>query len=588
MPHERFGSPGVLRVACAQIENRVGDLDGNARAIRAAMEWAEERAADVLVLPELALTGYPLADLALRPDFVDASLDALAALARDSGSTATVLSTIDRVPPRRGRDTQHRSVAIGAALLCDGEVRGMYHKVLLPTYETFEEGRYFAAGDDPGATWRIGAAVVGVSICEDAWSDDGPPEAQAAAGAQILLVPNASPFHRGKPGGRLDLVRRVARRNGVPYVYVNSVGGQDDLVFDGGSLVVDGRGEPLYRARQFEPETFVLDVPVGAARPLPRPPGTVHARIGPPRAAGVPPPSVPELPELEQVWRALVVGTRDFVLRAGFAGAVVALSGGIDSAITAAVAADALGPGAVLALAMPGETTPASETETARAVAESLGIELRVIPIRDLGGDELVGSVVGGVSPPVAEDLDARARGAVLMATAEALGRIALATGNKTELSIGAGVLFGDMVGGFSPLRDCPKTLLYDLARHRNRAGGAIPAEVTASPTLRDRTDQLPPYAVLDAIVERYVERGESLDEIVAAGFDASVTRGVLQLVDDAELKRRLIAPGVKVTARAFASDRRMPIVSAWRPFRADELELLPAAEPVSGEGSGR
>lgn len=570
----------LLRVACAQIPNEVGDLTGNSQRIYDAMGWAEAEGADVLVLPELALTGYPLSDLALRDDFIDAAGDTLNMLARHSGSTTTILSAPDRVPPRQGTDSQPRSISIGAALLCDGRVRGWYHKVLLPTYAAFEEGRYFLAGRHPDAVWRIGGVVAGVAICEDAWSDDGPPEAQAAAGARILLIPNASPFHRGKPDGRYDLMRAVARRNGVPVVYANSVGGLDDLVFDGGSLIVDADGALMYRAAQFSPERFVVDVPVAPPRPLAGRPSTVHTRVTPPRAAEPVPDSPPRLEPLEQVWRALVMGTRDFVRHGGFPGVVVAVSGGIDSAVTAAVASDALGPDAVLVLAMPADDTPDAETDGARALCDALGVELRVLPLPDVALHRaLVGRAVDGSSSRLTgEDLAARTRAAVLMAAADELGRLALATGNKTELSIGAGVLFGDMAGGFAPLRDCPKTLVYALGRHRNRAETVIPAEAIAGEsTLRDRADGLPPYEQLDAIVERYVELGEGPADIVAAGFSEDVVHGVLQLVDDAEFKRRQVAPGVKVTARAFAGDRRMPIANLWRPFAGNEFDLSPS-----------
>jgi NAD+ synthase (glutamine-hydrolysing) len=275
----------ALRVAVAQLPNRVGDLDGNAERIAEAMAWAEQEArADVLVLPELVLTGYPLADLVLHREFVDDAEEALDRLARRSGRTTTVLSTIDRVPPQRSWDTRERDVSIAAKLLCDGEVRGCYHKVFLPVYDLFDEARNCAPDSRPNLVWRIGDVVVGVSICEDMWSHDGPPEAQSAAGAQMLLVPNSSPFHRGKARSRLDLTRKVAIRNGVPVVYVNFVGGQDDVVFDGGSIVVDGEGTLLARGAEFEEDWFAVDVPVPESRPINGPLGTVHTHPTPHRA----------------------------------------------------------------------------------------------------------------------------------------------------------------------------------------------------------------------------------------------------------------------------------------------------------------
>ena len=577
-----------LRVAGAQLDNVVGDIQGNTRRILEAMSWAEAQDADVLVLPELALTGYPLDDLALRPDFVDSALSALSELARHSGRTTTVVGTIDAVRPRRGRDSRPRGVSIAAALLCDGELRGMYHKVLLPNYEVFDEARNFAAGRRPGALWRIGATVAGVSICEDLWSGDGPPEAQAAGGAQILLVPNASPFHRGKAEGRRSLAAAVARRNGVPVVYVNCVGGQDELVFDGGSIVVDGGGDVLFRAAQFEPARFCLDVPLARPRPLRSRPRVIHARVGAPRAPEPPPASPPQADELTQVWQALVVGTRDFTHRNGAGAAVLGLSGGIDSAVTAAIAADALGAPNVLGVSMPSPGTPDVEVANARRLAGDLGIGFELVDVSPVLAAlvEGLGTVLeDALTDRSEEELHARARGAMLLAIADELGRILLATGNKSELSVGSAVLYGDMAGGFAPIRDCPKTLVYELARHRNRRGRAIPEGILERPptALHQEWLDLPPYEILDPIVERYVEEGAAPEGIIAAGFDRATVRGVLQLIDDAEFERRQAPPGVKITARAFGKDRRMPIANAWRPFAPEEEELVASPNGAGG-----
>src|SRR3954454_11865170 len=575
----------VLRVAAVQCKNVVGDLAGNAKRILEGMQWAESEGADVVVFPELALTGYPILDLASRNEFVDAALAALFALAEQSGSTPAVIGTIDRVPPRRSWDTRDRNVAISAAVLCDGELRGMYHKTLLPNYEVFNEARNFAPGAMPDKLWRIGEATAGIAICEDAWSGDGPPETQAAAGARILLVPNASPFHLEKPSGRQDLASQVAKRTGCPFVYVNSVGGQDELVFDGGSLIVGANGQLLYRAQQFETERFCVDVPLGPPRAVTGKPTTVHSRPRPPRPVEPTPPSPPQISGDEQVWCALVVGTRDFVRKNGATTAVLGLSGGIDAAVTAAVAAEALGPENVLGVAMPAPESPPEELELAQEVARNLGIDFHVI---GLGG--VTASIERGLGrlldeeplPGTREALDARARATLLWAIAERLGHLPLATGNKSELSIGSATLGGDMSGAFAPLKDVPKTLLYRLARSRNQQDHVIPdAIIEREPTVQaDETHDLPDYEVLDPIVQRYLEGGESLDQMVADGFDPAVVRGVLQLVDDAEFKRRQTPPGVKVTARAFGQDLSLPLANAWRPFRADEAELInPGAE---------
>jgi NAD+ synthase (glutamine-hydrolysing) len=587
-------APEVLRVAAVQLENVVGDLSGNADRILDGMRWAEAEGADVVVFPELALTGYPLADLVLRDEFVDAAMDKLRLLARESGSTPAIVSTIDRVPPRRSWDTRDRDVAIGAAVLCDGELRGVYHKTLLPNYEVFNEARNFAPGNTPDALWRIGDAVAGISICEDSWSGDGPPEAQAAAGARIHFVPNASPFHAEKPTGRLELVRQVAVRTGAPFVYINSVGGQDDLVFDGGSIVVDAEGEVLYRAAQFEPERFVVDVPLGRPRRVTRPATTVHSRPRPARAIEPPPASPPQISGDEQVWKALVLGTRDFARKNGATTAALGLSGGIDAAVTAAVAADALGPENVLGIAMPA-SSPDAELEDARELARRLGIGFHVIPLDDVTAsmERGLGRLLDEESLPGSrEALDARARAMLLLTVADRLGYLPLATGNKSELSIGSAALFGDMAGAFAPIKDVPKTLLYRLARLRNQRDPVIPVDIIErTPTVQDDDlHALPDYELLDPIVQRYLERGESLDQLVAAGFDPAIVRGVLQLVDDAEFKRRQTPPGVKITSRAFGQDLSMPIANSWRPFAADEAALIePGAEagppPWSEEG---
>src|SRR4051794_12857727 len=307
----------LIRVAGVQLENVVGDLAGNAERILDAMRRAEGQNAHVGVFPALALTGYPRADLVLRGEFVDAALDRVRWLAERSGHTAAVIGTVDRVPPRRSWDTRDRDVAISSALACDGQLRGFYHKTLLPNYEVFNEARNFAPGSDPGRIWQIGETIAGVVICEDSWSGDGPPEDQSAAGARILLVPNASPFNLEKPAGRQKLVSEVARRNGTPVIYVNLVGGQDELVFDGGSLVVDAEGGLLYRARQFETERVAVAGPLGGKRPPPREPRPVPTRPRPARAPLPPPQPAPQISDDEQAWCALVLGTRDFVRKNG-------------------------------------------------------------------------------------------------------------------------------------------------------------------------------------------------------------------------------------------------------------------------------
>ncbi len=585
---------GHLRVAVGQLPVGVGDIRGNAERIAEAMAWAQERDADVLVLPELVLTGYPVDDLVLHREFVAEAEEVTDELAALAGTMTTVLSTITRVPPRRSWDTVERSVSISAVLLNRGERRGTYHKVLLPTYGAFDEGRNIAPGLQPDAVWQIGDVVAGVAICEDLWSGDGPPEAQARGGARILLSPNASPYHRTKREGREQLASRVAARNGVPLVYANLVGGQDDLVFDGSSLVVDADGELLYRAPAFLEDRVVVDVALPAARPVTGRLHTVHTVPVPERAELHAPAPVAPAEELSEVWQALRVCTRDFAASNGFGRAVLGLSGGIDAALTAMLAADVFGPDRVLAVAMPGPRTTAEELEDARDVAEALGIGLEVVALEALmsASEETVIEVVrreaqaagaggddGGLDPARHAS---RLRASVLTTLGDALGHLVLATTNKTELSIGTAATRGGTVGGFAPLRDCPKTLLYRLARHPRVGRGRIPEHVLSKRTSAQERlgEELPSYAVLDTIVQRYVQYGEGVEDLVGRGLDAEVVLNVLHRIDAAEFSRRRSPPGVTISPRAFGTDRRMPISNGWRPKRRGDSGPVDPSHP--------
>lgn len=568
----------VLRVAIAQTGNRVGAFAANVSEIADAITWAEHCDADVVVLPELALTGYPLDDLVTHAGFMADADAALAELASGVGRTTAVVSTVRRVPSRRGEDTQHRDRAITAAVLHDGEIRGYYDKVLLPTYSVFDERRVFAPGGDEQRVWRLGDAVVGIAICEDAWSGDGPPEAQCAAGARALLMPNASPFERGKDERRLALCQQVARRNGVPVVYVNSYGGVDDLVFDGGSVVVDADGELCYRAAQFEPDRAIVDLVLPPPRPVPIAPVTVHTRPLVERSAPVTAPPAPAMPWLAQIWEALVMGTRDFTRNVGFREAVVGLNGGVESAVTAAVAVDALGADAVLAVTAPAPRTAAADLDDARTVAKLLG--LRHVEI-DLV--EVLGQLKSAIHRPLEplddrsdERLVLRTRAAALWAVADEGNRVLLASGNKTELSLGAAVRGGDLVGHYAPLADCPKTLIAALARHRNGRGAVVPDAVLDKAVTVERADSVRTvdWTVIDEIVERYVERMQPMEEIPSHAAGRATVEWVARQVLDAELDRRLAPMGVRITGRAFGKDRRVPVAQSWRPRFAARHEL--------------
>ena len=569
----------VLRVALGQIENRVGDFAANVANISAAIAWAEREQADVLVLPELALTGYPLDDLVTHAGFMADAEIALAKLATMVGRTAVVAGTVRAVPRQRHDDTQHRDRAITAAVLHDGEVRGYYDKVLLPTYSVFDERRVFAAGVDPARVWLLGDAVVGIAICEDAWSGDGPPEAQSAAGARALLLPNASPFERGKDERRLALVRQVARRNGVPVVYVNSHGGIDDLVFDGGSLVVDADGSLRHRSPQFVTDHALVDVPLAPRRAVTSPTITVHTRPLPRgREASIHGDAAPaSMDQLAQVWAALVVGTRDFARGNGFAEAVVGLNGGIESAVSAAVAVDALGADHVLAVTAPSRRTAPVDVEDARAVAKLLGVRLIEL---DLAGvvDELASAIdrnLDALDDLAAERLTLRTRAAALWAVADEGQRLLLATGNKSELSLGAAVHGGDLAGHYAPLADCPKTLIGALARHRNQRSGVIPRAVLDKAVTVERAGSVPDvdWEMIDEVVERYLERMQPMEHIPSDEVSPVNVAWVAHQVMDAELDRRLAPMGVRISGRAFGKDRRVPVAQAWRPSYAARFD---------------
>jgi len=547
-----------LKVAGAQLNFVVGDISGNENLIAGAMDRAAAAGADVLVVPELALTGYPPEDLVLRRDFVEANIRALRRLARRSGPMTTVLGFLDFAsgPGSRAVDSEPREVANGAAVIADGDIVGVYHKVHLPNFGVFDEDRYFAVGTEPDRIWDITGVPVGVSVCEDIWLSDGPPSLQARNGARVLLNINASPFHRGKAVDREEMLRSRARSANASVVYLNLVGGQDELVFDGASVVLGPAGELIHRSPQFEEDFFVVEVPVTGDE-------VVEGSIA------------PLLQPTEEVYRALTVGLSDYCRKNGFESVVIGLSGGIDSALTATIAADALGHASVWGVAMPSRFSSRHSIDDARALAENLGIRFDIVPIDGVYAAHLdsLSEIFAGTDFGTAEEnLQARARGATLMAISNKHGPMVLATGNKSEMAAGYATLYGDMVGGFAVLKDVFKGLVYELARWRNKDGEVIPQgtidkppSAELRPNQRD-SDSLPPYEVLDAILERYVEDDMGLAEIVAGGYDAETVLAVAGMVDRNEYKRRQAAPGVKITTKAFGKDRRLPITNRYRP----------------------
>jgi NAD+ synthase (glutamine-hydrolysing) len=531
-------------------------LDGNEELIADCMAWAEGRGADVLLLPELAVTGYPPEDLVLRMSFIEDNLDVIRRLATRSGRCTTVVGFVDLGSGgvgRGGADAARRNIYNAAAILQGGEWRATYHKILLPNYGVFDEDRYFLVGQNPEFVWDIAGVRAGVSICEDIWVPDGPPLQQAWAGARILLNINGSPYHYGKAHQREAMLAERAKASGVPVVYLNLVGGQDELVFDGCSVVINQSGSVIHRSPQFAEDRFLLDLD-----------GDLTGR-------GT---LTPLLDAEEEVYRALQLGLTDYVQRNGFERVVIGLSGGIDSALTAAIATDALGSDGVWGVAMPTKFSSDHSVSDAVDLAKRLGIQFDVVPIQSVFDDYLkVLSPLFGDEPfgVAEENLQARIRGALLMAISNRFGPMVVATGNKSEMAVGYSTIYGDMVGGFSVLKDVFKTTVYDLARWRNRASEVIPPssiEKAPSAELRPNqkdSDSLPPYEQLDPILRLYIEDDRGVEDIIAAGHDPDVVRRITRLVDRNEYKRRQAAPGVKITTKAFGRDRRLPITNGYR-----------------------
>ena len=554
----------MIRIALAQINTIVGDLDGNVEKMALWASRATEEGADLVCFPELAVTGYPPEDLVLRHDFVEDNLRALADLAEASARSAPLLvGFVDR---------SARGIHNAAAVVHGGGIVKRYHKMQLPNFGVFDEQRYFVPGEK-ACTVRVASTGLGVSICEDAWHAGAPFESYAEARAGVVANINGSPYHMHKTSERLEKLRERVRQTGAWIAYVNAVGGQDELVFNGGSMVVAPDGELAYHAEMFEEDLLVadLDSPVagddfpGSGTPPTDKRGTAEPYREPWPYRGP-----------AEVYGALVLGLRDYVRKNGFREAALGLSGGVDSALTAMLAADALGPENVRVLVMPSVYSSAESVEDAREIAARLGVRMDEIGI---GGPfesyrSALEPVFAGTRPGLAEEnLQARIRGNLLMALSNRFGCLVLATGNKSEMACGYSTLYGDLVGGFAPIKDVPKTLVYRLCEWRNAQGGTPPIPdrvLTKAPSAELRpdqkdTDSLPPYDELDPIVEAYVEGGLSPDDIILSGANPEYVERAVRLIDAAEYKRRQAPPGVKVTPKAFGKDRRMPITNRYR-----------------------
>jgi NAD+ synthase (glutamine-hydrolysing) len=568
-----------LRIAACQLNIVVGDLDGNVTRMIDALEKADAEGCDVAVFPELAVTGYPPEDLLLKASFIADNRAALEKLAARTGRCAAVVGFVDA-----GRDLHN-----AAAVCAFGSVQGVYRKRLLPNYSVFDEQRYFAPGADAPSLFVIGGVRVGVSICEDAWAPTGPINEQAAGGAELVVNLNASPYHAGRLAERERMLATRAADASCTLVYVNLVGGQDELVFDGASLVVDAAGDVVARGPQFQEDVMVVDIDVrpvfrkrlldprgrAVAPQLQQIEVTTEPRAGPneERATG----SLCEpLSPVREVYEALVLGTGDYIRKTGFTDAVVGLSGGVDSSLVAAVVTDALGADHVHGVAMPSRYSSPGSVDDARELATNLGIDFREIPIEPAHAalvGMLASSFEGRDEDLTEENLQARVRGVLLMALSNKFGWMVMATGNKSEMATGFTTLYGDLAGGFAVIKDVSKHLVYELCADRNQRNPdepPIPEAVLSKPPSAElrpgqRDDEsLPPYPELDPVLEAYVEQDATALDLERAGFDPELVRRVVAHVDRAEYKRRQAPPGVRVTPKAFGKDRRLPITNHY------------------------
>jgi len=572
-----------LRLALAQMNSTVGDLDRNVATIRRLIGEARRAGADLVAFPEMALPGYPPEDLLLKPQFIRDNLKALDAIAASTRGLVAVVGVVDR----------NGDIFNAAAVLADGRRVGMYHKMYLPNYGVFDEDRYFQAGSQC-PVFTVAGVTVGVNICEDNWYPEGPTQLQAVAGdAEVIVNINASPYYQGKGAFRERMYATRAADNLVIVAAVNMVGAQDELVFDGHSVVVDEHGSILARGGQFVEELLVVDLDVDAVfqsrlhdtrrrkkkLALLEQHGAVQRfdmpRIKPkPRRPGMNRPVAPPLPPNEEVYRALTTGVRDYVHKNGFETVVIGLSGGIDSALTAAIAVDALGAPRVVGVFMPSPYSATQSREDVARLTKNLGIRLVTLPIPGLmaGYEKVLAATFADRRPDTTEEnIQARIRGNLLMALSNKFGWLVLTTGNKSEMSVGYATLYGDMAGGFAVIKDVYKTMVYTLARDRNRAGEVIPQRIIdRAPTAElkaDQTDQdtLPPYEVLDPILRAYVEEDKEIGAIVAQGFARRTVTAVARMVDRSEYKRRQSPIGIKLTPRALGKDRRMPVTNRYR-----------------------
>jgi len=588
------GSSGTLRIAAAQINTTVGDIDGNARLIEDWIGRAEDQGAEIVAFPELTITGYPPEDLVLYDNFISANKAALSRIAATVGNIVAVVGFVDSETTDSGTELFN-----AAAVIHNRKVVATYRKIHLPNYGVFDERRYFTAGNECPVL-SIRGIKVGINICEDIWEPIGPSEVQCAAGAQVIINLNSSPYESGKQGHRVDVVTDLSRRNRTYTLYVNQIGGQDELVFDGGSMVAGPDGELLGTAARFEESLLVADISLESLVHMRNKhqstaiPKDDLDRVGKPLSIEIKSTipkkhpklrqlSIHRLDRLESVYRALLVGTRDYLKKTGFKKVAIAVSGGIDSAIVTAIAVDAIGAENVVGVALPSRYSSEGSITDAVDLCSRLGVELWKIPIEPghSAFEEMLSEVFEGTELGLSEEnTQSRVRGNLMMSIANKFGWLILTTGNKSEMATGYATLYGDMAGAFAVIKDVPKTLVYELCNHRNKRGPGSPipkAIIEKPPSAELRPDQLdedslPPYDQLDRVIHMYIEERMSPDWIIEKeqalgdnGASEAVIRRIVRLIDISEYKRRQSPPGVKITGLAFGKDRRLPIASGWQ-----------------------
>ena len=558
-----------LRITGAQLSFTVGAIEENKSKILNTLEEAEKINSDIVVFPELCVTGYPPEDLLLRESFVGKNFAVLEEIAEFSGRTSGVIGFVDRSLEEQTMDNVDRNITNAAAIVQNGDVKGIYHKCYLPNYSVFDEARYFAKGTKPEEIFWYEDIAVGINICEDIWINNGPAEEQVKKGASLIININASPFDINKTESRKVNVRDKAKKLNVPILYLNMVGGQDELVFDGGSFLVDADGNIIYEAGQFSEEIFSFDLELEIKNVK-----SENKLIVNEKKSDLPPLKTSDsLSELESMYAALKMGLSDYVEKNNFKKVLVGLSGGIDSALTATIAVDALTSDNVIGVAMPSKFNPKSSLEDAKELADNLNIELKTVNIEETAEkfrNLLKDNLDDDLKSVVDENIQSRIRGNILMGLSNQLGAMVVSTGNKSEMAVGYSTLYGDLVGGFALLKDVYKTEVYKLSDYRNSISKVIPQNIIEKKPSAELSedqydsDSLPEYDLLDKILKMYIELDYSSEKIINSDIDKEVVFDILEKIDRNEYKRKQVAPGVKLTSRAFGKDRRMPITNTY------------------------